>query len=308
MFSALEKHIYPIGRVNIIAIILTFNSEATIARVIESCQSLVSRILVVDSYSSDRTLDIVHSYQCEVVQHPFENYSAQRNWAQTHAQLDDGDWVLHLDSDEVISNELASGIRELQANGPDPSLDGYLVQRLSFFLGKPIRYGHINPSWHLRLFRSDRGQCEERLYDQHYIVPGKTQKLKGKLLDLQLVAIEKWTATHNRWSTAEAAEIARVRAREAASSNTLKASLTGDIRMKKRWLKNNIWYKSPLLLRPFLFFVYSYVFRLGFLDGRHGLIYHVLQAFWFRFLVDAKLVEMQMQQKGDNGHPSEVTV
>ncbi|WP_017323917.1 glycosyltransferase family 2 protein [Synechococcus sp. PCC 7336] len=290
---------------NIVAIVLTFNSEASIAQVIESCQELVARILVVDSYSSDRSLDIVRSYRCELVQHEFKNYSKQRNWAQDYANLAPEDWVLHLDSDEVISPELAASIRQLKASDSEPDVDGYLIRRLSYFLGKPIRYGNINPSWHLRLFRAKCGQCEERLYDQHYIVPGATRKLAGTMLDLQLTSLETWTASHNRWSTAEAAEVNRRISQAKEEAQTLPATLRGDIRMKKRWLKNNIWYKSPPLLRPFLFFFYSYFLRLGFLDGRAGLIFHVLQSFWFRFLVDAKLVELHMQQ--DRQDPLEST-
>ena len=127
------------------------------------------------------------------------------------------------------------------------------------------------------------------------MVPGQTAKLDGLLLDLQLTTLEKWTAAHNRWSTAEAREVTEQTARAQASGpNTLRGSLTGDIRMQKRWLKTNVWYRSPLLVRPFFYFTYSYFIRLGFLDGRIGLVYHLLQAFWFRFLVDAKILEMRM--------------
>ena len=276
------------------AIILTFNSAETIARVIRSCESLATRIVVVDSFSTDDTVTIARSMGCEVVQHGFENYSAQRNWSQEYVGSGPGDWLLHVDSDEVVSPELARSI--LAAKAEDAGdVDGYLVRRLSFFLGTPIRHGHINPSWHLRLFRADKGCCEDRLYDQHFLVPGPTRRLDGVLLDLQLVSLEKWTAAHNGWSTAEAREYARDQSLETSRGLTLSGSLRGDIRMKKRWLKNNIWYRSPLFLRPLAFFLYSYFLRLGFLDGRNGLIYHFLQAFWFRFLVDAKIHESRLR-------------
>ena len=274
----------------LIAVILTFNSEETITKVIHSCEGLATRIVVVDSFSTDDTVPIARSLGCEIVQHAFENYSAQRNWSQEYVRPQPGDWFLHVDSDEVISPELAQSIRAVKLGTAD-DVDGYLVRRLSFFLGTPIRHGHINPSWHLRLFRADKGRCEDRLYDQHFLVPGATRRLDGLLIDLQLVSLEKWTAAHNRWSTAEALEVARSQAQGGRHGRTLSASLRGDIRMKKRWLKNNIWYRSPLLLRPLAFFLYSYFIRLGFLDGKNGLIYHFLQAFWFRFLVDAKIHE-----------------
>lgn len=270
-------------------IILTYNSESSISNVIESVHSIGSRILIVDSFSSDKTLDIARSYSTEVVQHEFVNYAAQRNWAQAHADLSTNDWVLHLDSDEVASPELTGQIKQVLAN-PLPDIDGYLIKRLTYFLGKPIRHGHLNPNWHLRLFKAGSGQCEERLYDQHFIVQGKTAKLKGILHDLQLVTLEKWTYSHNRWSTLEAVEVLQSDESYQASM-TLKADLSGDPRMQKRWLKNKLYYRTPLFGRAFLFFLYSYILRLGFLDGKVGLIYGVLQAFWFRFLVDAKIYE-----------------
>lgn len=283
-------------KTKIVAIILTFNSEDSITKVINSCKGIVSRILVVDSFSSDQTVDISTFLGCEVVKHEFDNYSKQRNWAQAYADLESADWVLHLDSDEVISLELSESIQQAVAENSQ-EVDGYLVRRLSYFLGHPIKYGHINPSWHLRLFKASKGFCEDRLYDQHFVVPGKTKKLKGFLLDLQLTTIENWTASHNRWSSAEALEVFLKSEAEKNQAKTLPASLQGDLRMQKRWLKNNLYYRSPLLLRVFIFFIYSYFLRLGFLDGKTGLIYHVLQAFWFRFLTDSKIIEMQLSKK-----------
>jgi hypothetical protein len=120
------------------------------------------------------------------------------------------------------------------------------------------------------------------------VIDGPTAKLKGELIDLQWVDLFAWTASHNRWSSAEAAERLAI---EEPSADQLPGKLTGDRRMRKRWLKNNIWYRMPLFARPAAFFIYSYFLKLGFLDGTSGLVYHVLQAFWFRFLVDAKILE-----------------
>lgn len=271
-------------------IILTFNSAASIADVVNSCRDIARRILVVDSHSADSTREIAAGLGCEVVEHPFENYSAQRNWAQSYAELGQKDWVLHLDSDEELSEELRASIQAAIAN---PVADGYLMRRLTHFWGKPIRFGHMNPSWHLRLFRAEFGRCEDRLYDQHFIGTGPTAKLKGVLLDMQSVDLERWTATHNRWSTMEALEGASIRG---SAEGKLKESLMGDRRERKRWIKNRLWYKAPLFLRTYVFFFYSYVLKLGFLDGKVGLVYHTLQAFWFRFLVDAKIEEKTRSQ------------
>jgi glycosyltransferase involved in cell wall biosynthesis len=273
------------------AIILTFDSEQTIKTVVDSCRPVAHRILVVDSFSKDRTVELARELGCEVIQHSFENYSAQRNWAQTHAALKDDDWVLHLDSDEALSSELQASVREALV---DPQgADGFLVRRQTFFMGKPIRYGHTNPSWHLRLFRASKGRCEDRLYDQHFLTDGPARQLAGILFDYQKISLERWTQTHNRWSTLEAQEL--LQDMRSAGGDTLRADLHGDPRMRKRWYKNRLYYRSPPLLRAFGLFFYCYIIRMGFLDGRTGFIYHVLQAFWFRFLVDAKLEQALLE-------------
>ena len=274
-------------------IVLTFNSEQSLGKVLEACAPLDARSLVVDSFSTDGTVALAERFGCEAVQHPFENYSAQRNWAQAYAKLDRDAWVLHVDSDEVPSPELCAAIQAV-VSAPAPGTNGFLMRRLTYFWGRPIRHGHMNPSWHLRLFRAGLGACEERLYDQHFVLSsGKLEKLPGVLHDLQLASLESWTASHNRWSTAEAIEVLRKRKGETTEGPVLQGSLTGDRRMRKRWLKKNVWYRMPLLVKPFAFFLYSYVLKLGFLDGKSGFVYHVLQAFWFRFLVDAKIIELR---------------
>lgn len=269
-------------------IVLTFGSEASLPAVLDSAKGLANRVLVVDSYSTDRTEEIARAHGAEFIQHPFENYSAQRRWAEAHAQVPKGEWILHLDADEVLSAELAQSIRRVLEQN-DPGIDGYLMRRLSYFWGRPIRYGHMNPSWHLRLYRSGKGRCEDRLYDQHYVVDGKTAKLDGPLLDLQMVDLTGWTNSHNRWASAEAAEAAAKADHEA--KDQLKANLFGDRRERKRWLKNRVWYRLPIGFRSFAFFFYSFFLKRGFLDGKTGFVYHVLHAFWFRFLVDAKILE-----------------
>lgn len=268
-------------------IVLTFNSEAMLAEVVGALRRAADRVIVVDSFSTDGTEEIAKRLGCEWVQHPFDNYSAQRRWAQEYAGLDPDDWVLHVDSDEIVSPELAASMRAALESGAT-GVDGFLMRRLHHFWGQPIRYGHMNPSWHLRLYRAGKGQCEDRLYDQHFVCSGRTVRLKGDLLDMQAVDLERWTATHNRWSTAEAQEVLRHAEPE---GPVLKGRLAGDTRERKRWLKENLWYRLPLFLRAYLFFLYSYVIKLGFLDGKVGFVYHTLHAFWFRFLVDAKIYE-----------------
>ena len=279
-------------------VVLTFNSEESLKLVVDSCRPLRPRIVVVDSGSTDGTVAIAESLGCEVLQHPFENYARQRNWAQEAIGATEG-WYLHLDSDEVLSPELCVSMKAVLAS-PGAEFDGYLMKRVPFFMGHRIRHGVIGSTFHLRLYRAGKGRCEDRLYDQHYVLDGQAGRLEGDLLDLQVTTVEKWTAAHNRWSTAEAEEVwtSHMSPEAQESSGTLAASLRGDMRMRKRWLKNRVWYRMPLLLRPFMFFLYSFFLRGGFLDGRVGLAYHVLQAFWFRYLIDVKLLERRVAAEG----------
>lgn len=276
---------------NLTGIILTHNSELSLKKVLEPLTGFCDKIIVVDSFSKDRTVDIAESEGCDVVQHGFDNYAAQRNWAQDYAKLSEDAWVLHLDADEIVDDELKESIvSALQS----PKVNGYLVRRITYFYGHPIRYGHMNPNWHLRLFRVGFGRCEDRLYDQHFVMDGPTLKLSGFMHDRQNVDLYQWTEAHNKWSTAEAREILSNEGHSISQGKKeLLPSLKGDERMRKRWYKSNVYYRLPILIRPFLFFIYSFFIKLGFLDGRLGFIYHVLQAFWFRFLVDAKIWVMK---------------
>jgi len=272
------------------AIILTHNSESMIAKVVNSCKNISDRMIVVDDFSEDKTVRIAKSLGCEVVQHKFENYSKQRNWAQEYAGLNAGNWFLHLDSDEVITKKLASNISNaIKSRG----YDGYLLKRRTYFMGRPIRFGHLNPNWHLRVYKAGKGFCEHRLYDQHFVIEGKTKRLSGLMLDMQDVPLSDWVKSHNRWAKEEAKEILF----KLKNEKQLPEKLKGDPRMRKRWIKNRVYYKLPILLRPFLFFAYSYFFRLGFLDGGIGFAYSILHAFWFRFLVDVNILEMKLKVK-----------
>ncbi len=172
------RHSLPMPQPQLIAIILTYNSARSLPQVVESCRGLADRILVVDSFSGDGCAELACRLGCEAVQHAFDDYSRQRNWAQEYARPGPEDWFLHLDSDEVLSVELRDSIRAALAR-PAPDCDGFLMRRLSYFMGRPIRHGLTNPSWHLRLYRAMRGRCEDRLYDQHFIVPGRTERLNG---------------------------------------------------------------------------------------------------------------------------------
>lgn len=264
-------------------VILTFNSEATIENTLRSITSISDDIHVVDSYSTDGTLRIVERFTNSIVQRPFENYGKQRNWSIEHLPIR-SEWELHLDSDERVSEVLAKEILDFR-EATIGKINGFHIARLVHFMGGPIKHGGMYPIWHLRLFRRRLGRCEDRLYDQHFYVQGETSRLKGEMIDDIKSSLSEWTSRHNRWADAEAKELLEMDKR-----GRIVPNLYGTPIEKKRYLRR-IYENLPLFSRAFLLFIYRYICRLGFLDGRRGLVFFVLQTFWFRFLVDAKIYE-----------------
>lgn len=278
------------GRAPVAAVVLTHNEERNLPDCLASLAEWVDQLFVVDSGSTDRTVDIARDALAVVVEHPFEHYGAQRNWAIDHLPIT-APWTLHVDADERVSPELRRAIVSALATDTG-SVAGYLVSRRTMFMGRWIRHGGHYPAWHLRLIRTGAGRCEDRLYDQHFYVPGAVQKLQGDLIDTLTPDIATFTARHTRWAALEAAEYespehaaGRIRGR-LDSPNAIE---------QRRWLRD--WYaRLPLFVRPALYFLYRYFVRLGFLDGRAGLVFHVLQGFWFRFLVDAFILERRLRR------------
>lgn len=264
-------------------ILLTFNSQATIARTLQSAMKVSSDIHVVDSFSTDATVKIARGLSAQVVQHSFENYGAQRNWAIDNLPLK-CPWQLHLDADEYLTDELIDEIRRLQEKFPQ-DVDGFFLPRKMRFLNRILEHGGLYPTWHMRLFRTGKGRCENRHYDQHFILSGKPSHFRHPMIDDVRMPLTEWTARHNRWSDAEVEEIFAPNAK-----GVIKGNFFGSKIERIRALRQ-VYYALPRLLRPFLLFIYRYFLRLGFLDGAPGLIYIVLQTFWYRFLVDAKYYE-----------------
>jgi glycosyltransferase involved in cell wall biosynthesis len=263
-------------------ILLSFNSEDTLSATLSPVRQVSNEIFVVDSYSKDKTVKLARSFGATVVQHPFEHYGAQRNWAIDNLPITSS-WQLHLDADEVMDNKLVAAI---QALPDEPEHSGYFLARYVRFLGRVLRHGGMSPTWHLRLFRTGVGRCEDRKYDQHYLLKnGSSGQLPGVLVDDIRIPLTEWTARHNRWADGEVAEMDTEE-----TSGRLQPDARGNPAQRKRFLREK-YNQLPLFIRPFCLFAYRYFFRLGFLDGTEGFIFWVLQTFWFRFLVDAKIWE-----------------
>ena len=277
-------------------IILTYNEERNIGGCLDSLTKLGAPVFIVDSYSNDGTIEILQEREVRFTQHHFENYARQRNWAQENCPFET-EWVLHLDAGERCTPAMVSWLNK--QFDPNAAIDGYLFSRRTEFLGKWIRYGGHYPNYHLRLFRKMKGRCESKAYDQHFVIAeGKVQRLSAgiDMIDVVTDTISNFTSSHARWALFEAIEIVS----QNANSGEVRARLFGNPIERRRWLKSRVFQYSPLFIRAFLYFLYRYIIRLGFLDGRMGLIFHVLQGFWFRFLVDSNVTEIQ-HQLSENG-------
>ena len=274
----------------VVAIILTHNEAKHLPRCLASLQSVVDECYVVDSYSTDDTASIAAAHNARFLQRSWVNHAVQFNWALE--QLDpEPDWVLRIDADEYVTPALAAEMRERLPDLP-PEIQGVVCTLRRTFQGRMIRFGGLSAVGMLRLFRYGCGRCETRWMDEHVKVPGETVRFRGALIDDNLNSLTWWTEKHNRYASREAIELLNLEygflpRTQATGERDL--SETG----RKRWLKETVYTRLPGGLRALGYFLYRYVLLLGFLDGRTGTSFHVLQGFWYRYLVDAKVAEVK---------------
>jgi glycosyltransferase involved in cell wall biosynthesis len=266
-------------------IVLTFNEEKNIEDCLKSVSGWVEDIFIVDSCSTDNTLRIASRYTGNIVQHEFDDYASQRNWALNNLPINSA-WIMNLDSDQRVSARLKDELIKIFASSEINKIDGFITNTKTVFLDKWVRHGGHYPLYRHYLFRKGAGSYEERKYHQHCIVKGRILRLKEEMVDVISSDIETFIFRVNRWSSAEAQEYL-----SQSGKDTLEASLTAGPIERKRWLKKNIYWRLPPILRVYLYFFYRFVIRLGFLDGWKGFVFHFIQGFLFNFLTDAKIWE-----------------
>lgn len=278
-------------------VILTKNEERHIARAIASVAPIADRIVVVDSGSMDRTVELAKEGGAEVLENPWVNYATQLNWALDQLPADT-DWVFRLDADEVVTDALASEIKT-HLGSLSPTIVGVYISRRMTFLGRPIKWGGLFPVRVLRLFRHGRGRCENRWMDEHVLVDGSTAEFNGEIVDDNLNSLTWWTEKHNAYASREVVDLLNLEYGFMAHE-TVANLRSGQQAGLKRWIKENVYARLPGGVRAFLYFLYRYVVRLGFLDGREGTAFHFLQGFWYRYLVDMKLFEVKAYMRRTN--------
>jgi glycosyltransferase involved in cell wall biosynthesis len=268
-------------------IILTYNEEANIAQALEAVAGWADELHILDSLSTDRTLEIARQYGAHISQNRFVDFAKQRNYALEHLPIR-SEWVLFLDADEWLPAALKQEISTLIATSPEPN--GFYINRRLIWMGPWIRRGYY-PSWILRLFRYGNGRCEDRAVNEHFIVQGKTGRLRNHFMHDDRKGVTDWIAKHNGYATREAHELFNTRG--APDYREIEARLFGTHAQRKRWLRYKVWNRLPPLIRPFCYFFYRYVLAGGFLDGRAAFVYHFLQSLWYRLLIDVKYIELK---------------
>lgn len=279
-------------KIPLTVIILTFNEEKNLPKTLHSISGLADQIFIIDSFSTDRTTEIASYYNAVVYQNKFETHTKQWHFALNHLPITHN-WILALDADQEITPDLSHEIQMLFKNNQLDS-NGYYIKRQMFFLGKWIRYGGYYPRYLLKLFHRDKVYLDPgELMDHHFYVNGPTSRLEHDLIENNKnETLHFWLTKHIRYATLQAQEELN-RTREYKSSN---AKLFGNQDEKRQFLKN-IWENLPLFIRPCLYFIYRYFIQLGFMDGRTGLIFHFLQAFWYRFTVDSLIYEANQNKQ-----------
>lgn len=283
-------------------LILTANEEKNIAKCLASIAPLGAAVHIVDSFSQDRTVEIAESMGARVKQRAWTTYAEQLNWGLDNCAIETR-WIMRMDADEEITPELAQAIDGFLAS-PPPDVTGVYIRRRVYFMGKWIRHGGYYPTWLLRIFRTGQGRCESLFMDEHIVVTGgRTVSLKADIIDKNNKDLTFWTDKHNKYASREVRDILNkaLQIQQTPNGETMRASVTGHQDSARRWVKDKLYLRAPLFLRPFIYFVYRYFIRLGFLDGTRGLIFHFLQAFWYRFLVDAKLYEHRLRERQRQG-------
>ena len=277
---------------DISTIILTYNEEKHIARCIENAKQFSTSIFLVDSFSSDRTVEIAQTMGAVVFQNKWENnYAKQLNWGLNNLPIET-EWVFRLDADEYLTDDL---IYEINTKLPSLATDisGVVFERKMYFLDKLMTKGMLQMNM-LRLFKYQHGFCEERWMDEHIVLTqGKSIQFEGYFVDHNLNPLGWWIQKHNNYSIREAVDLLNLEYNFIASTSeeSKKYEMSADAESKRE--KKKKYANMPLFWRAFIYFIYRYFFKFGFTQGKEGFLWHFLQGWWYRTLVDAKIYEVK---------------
>ena len=272
-------------------VILTKNEEINLPDCLKALEGFAARTLVVDSGSTDKTVEIAKEWGADVLVHPFENYARQFNFA-----LDNGNittkWTFRLDADERLTPELCEELEALTKEHDDDDVNGITMEAWLYFMGRKIKHGCHNKR-KLMLFKTGIGRIEDRKMDEHTVLSrGTSVYAKNRFIHYDFKNMTHWINKMNWYATREMQDYYEFKQGKDAGFAESDAAISGT-----RKKKFGFYYRFPLFLRCWLLFIYYYIFRLGFLDGAEGFVYHYMYHRWYRTLVDAKILEQSITNK-----------
>lgn len=271
------------------AIVLTKNEEANIEACLQSLAGFCSRVVVIDDGSTDGTVVLAKRHGAEVLSHPYTYYAAQFNWGIDNANIQTR-WTLRLDADERFTPAVCRECEALMAAHAEDDVNGIVIEADFYFLGRLIRHGGSKKR-KIMVFKTGIGRIEDRQRDAHTVLDhGRSVAIRERFIHRDCKDLYSHIQRYNNYATRELTDYLAFRAGQDETVNTDKQL------QQQRKKKFGVYYKAPMFLRSWLWFVYQYYFRLGFLDGREGYLYCFFENYWYRFLVDARIYEHDKAQ------------
>lgn len=277
--------------IDVTVVVLTKNEELNLPDCLKSLEGFAKRVMVVDSGSTDKTVEIAKLMGADVFVHPFENYARQFNWA-----LDNGNittkWTFRLDADERLTPGLCQELESMTQEHADDDVNGITMEAWLYFMGRKIKHGCHNKR-KLMLFKTGIGRIEDRKMDEHTVLSrGTSVYAQNRFIHYDFKNMTHWVNKMNWYATREMQDYYEFMAGKETGFAESDAAISGT-----RKMKFSFYYKFPMFIRCWLLFIYYYFFCLGFLDGKEGFVYHYMYHRWYRTLVDAKILEQSITNK-----------
>ena len=277
--------------IDVTVVILTKNEEANLPDCIRSVEGFAKRVVVVDSYSDDKTEEVAREMGADFYQNRFVDYATQFNWALDNTDITTK-WTFRLDADERLTPALCKELTALTEKHDADDVNGITMEAWLYFLGRKIKHGCHNKR-KLMLFKTGIGRIENRKMDEHTVLSsGTSVYAKNRFIHYDFKDLTQWIRKMNWYATREMQDYYDFRNGKQAELGEKDAAISST-----RKKKFGFYYKLPLFFRSWLLFIYNYVFRLGFLDGKEGFVYHWMYHRWYRALVDAKILEQKITNR-----------
>lgn len=274
----------------ITVLILTYNEEKNLPHALDNVKNWANEVVILDSYSTDSTIKIAEEYGALIHFRKFDNFSAQRKYALNNLEIN-GDWIFVLDADEYLTEELKLEISDLMQN-QDNMKDAYFIKRRFYWQGQWLKRCFY-PTTLLRFGKKGLIDCDDRPINEHLVCStDNIGYLENDFIDYNRKDLNDWVLKHNDYATREAEQLMQ--------KDETKYNLFGTQYERKRWIRINIWNNLPPVVRPFIYFTYRYFLQMGFLDGKKAFMYHFIDSFVYRTLIDFKYLEKKWSKDEKN--------